>query len=51
MDPDRIDEYRIRDLIYKLNYHTKKYDEGNPEISDEEWDNMYFELQDLENWT
>ena len=51
MDPDRIDEYRIRDLIYKLNYYTKKYDEGNPEISDKEWDNMYFELQDLENWT
>lgn len=51
MDPDRIDEYRIRDLIYKLNYHTKKYDEGNPEISDKEWDDMYFELQGLENWT
>ena len=51
MDPDRIDEYKIRDLIDKLNYYTKKYDEGNPEISDKEWDNMYFELQDLENWT
>ena len=51
MDPDKIDEYRIRDLIYKLNYYTKKYDEGNPEISDKEWDDMYFELQDLENWT
>ena len=51
MDPDRIDEYRIRDLIYKLNYYTKKYDEGNPEISDKEWDDMYFKLQDLENWT
>ena len=51
MDPDKIDEYRIRDLIYKLNYHTKKYDEGSPEISDKEWDDMYFELQDLENWT
>ena len=51
MNPDRIDEYRIRDLIYKLNYYTKKYDEGNPEISDKEWDDMYFELQGLENWT
>ena len=39
---------QIRDLINKLNYYTKKYDEGNPEISDFEWDNMYFELQDLE---
>ena len=51
MDPDRINEYRIRELIDKLNYHTKKYDAGHPEISDKEWDNMYFELQDLENWT
>ena len=51
MDPDRIYEYRIQDLIYKLNYYTKKYDEGKPEISDKEWDDMYFELQDLENWT
>ena len=51
MDPDRIGEYKIRDLINKLNYYTKKYDEGNPEISDKEWDDMYFELQDLENWT
>ena len=51
MDPDRIDEYKIRDLIDKLNYYTKKYDESNPEISDKEWDDMYFELQDLENWT
>ena len=39
---------RIRELIDKLNYYTKKYDEGKPEISDQEWDDMYFELQDLE---
>lgn len=39
---------QIRDLINKLNYYTKKYDEGKPEISDFEWDNLYFELQDLE---
>ena len=51
MDPDRIDEYRIQDLIYKLNYYTKKYDEGESLISDKEWDDMYFELQDLENYT
>ena len=42
-------ENKIKDLIEKLNYYTKKYDEGNPEISDCEWDNMYFELQNLEN--
>ena len=29
--------------VRKLNYYTKKYDEGNPEISDEEWDNLYFD--------
>ena len=39
----------IRELIDKLNYYTKKYDEGKPEISDQEWDDMYFELQNLEN--
>lgn len=43
-------ENRIRDLINSLNYYTKKYDEGKPEISDKEWDNMYFHLQDLENF-
>ena len=51
MDPDRINEYTIQDLINKLNYYTKKYDEGNPEISDKEWDDMYFDLQELESWT
>lgn len=29
--------------IEKLNYYTKKYDEGNPEISDEQWDALYFD--------
>lgn len=40
---------KIRELIEYLNYHTKCYDEGNPEISDTEWDRHYFELQKLEN--
>ena len=39
----------IKNLIDKLNYYTKKYDEGKPEISDQEWDDMYFTLQNLEN--
>ena len=43
-------EYKIRELIDKLNYYTKLYDEGKPEISDQEWDDMYFELQSLENF-
>lgn len=40
-----IDE--ARELIERLNYYTKRYDEGEPEIPDNEWDRMYFELQ---NW-
>lgn len=51
MDSDRINEYTIRDLINKLNYYTKKYDEGESLISDKEWDDMYFDLQELESWT
>lgn len=34
---------QYENAIAKLNYYTKKYDEGNPEISDEEWDNLYFD--------
>ena len=39
----------IRDLIDELNYHTKLYDLGKPEISDSEWDRKYFKLVELEN--
>lgn len=39
----------IRDLIDKLNYYTKLYDEGHPAISDKEWDWMYFQLCELEH--
>lgn len=49
MDPDKIYEYKIQELIDKLNYYTKLYDEGHPTISDKEWDDMYFGLQQLEN--
>ena len=41
----------MRELIDKLNYYTKLYDEGHPEISDKEWDDMYFELQRMEQET
>ena len=44
-----IDE--MRDLIEKLNYYTKLYDEGHPAISDKEWDDMYFHLEKLEEET
>lgn len=44
-------EIRIRELIDTLNKYTKSYDEGVPEVSDLEWDNLYFELQKLEKET
>ena len=39
----------IRELIDKLNYYTKLYDEGKSPITDKEWDDMYFKLAKLEN--
>lgn len=38
----------IRELVNKLNHYTDLYNQGKPEITDEEWDKLYFELQDLE---
>ncbi len=46
-----MDKLTIRDLINKLNYHTKLYEEGHPEISDKEWDELYFELKKQEEKT
>ena len=34
----------IKKLVDFLNYHTKLYDEGHPQISDQEWDDVYFDL-------
>ena len=42
---------RINELIIKLNNYTKLYDEGHSLISDKEWDDMYFQLQQLEQET
>ena len=42
---------RIMSLVRHLNECTKAYDEGHPLISDEEWDNEYFELKALEDDT
>ena len=39
---------RIDYLVDKLNKWTLSYDLGNPEVSDKEWDNFYFELLELE---
>ena len=41
----------IRALIDELNRLTKLYDEGHPEVSDKEWDDLYFELVELERKT
>lgn len=41
----------MRELIDKLNYYTKLYDEGHPEITDQEWDNLYFKLKKMEEET
>ena len=41
----------IRNLINELNRLTKLYDEGRPEVSDFEWDELYFKLQKLEKET
>lgn len=39
---------KIRTLINKLNAYTELYDNGTPAISDEEWDNLYFQLKQME---
>ena len=39
---------QMKSLINDLNYYTLKYDEGNPIISDKEWDRLYFKLKSLE---
>ena len=38
-------------LIKKLNEATEAYDKGQAIISDQEWDNLYFELKEWENQT
>ena len=41
----------IRDLITELNEYTAAYNQGNPSISDKEWDELYFRLEELEKKT
>ena len=41
----------MQELIDYLNYHTKRYDEGKPDITDAQWDEKYFELQEMERAT
>lgn len=39
---------RMENLIEELNAATRAYDEGKPYMSDHEWDELYFELLQLE---
>ena len=41
----------MQELIDYLNYHTKLYDEGKPDITDAQWNEKYFELQQMERAT
>ena len=41
----------MREKIDLLNYHTELYDKGKAMWSDKEWDELYFELKNLEEKT
>ena len=38
----------MEELVAKLNEATKYYDEGHPIMSDEEWDDLFFQLVTME---
>ena len=38
----------MKELVQKLNLATLQYDKGTPIMSDEEWDDLYFELIAME---
>ena len=40
--------YEMRKLINELNRLTKLYNAGTPEVSDKEWDDLYFKLVNAE---
>ena len=44
-------EKEMNELIQILNKWTKAYDEGHPEVSDKEWDELYFKLKKMEKET
>ena len=47
-EPERTEKHNMEELIKQLNEYTKLYEEGNPAISDKEWDDLYFKLKKLE---
>ena len=42
------EEKKLLNLIAMANYHTNLYDLGTPIITDQDWDNIYFQIQELE---
>ena len=42
------DKFTIREIINKLNEATIAYDKGTPIMTDKEWDDLYFELEERE---
>ena len=40
---------RIKELTILLNEATEEYDKGTPIMTDKEWDDLYFELKNLED--
>ena len=42
------EETKLLNLIYLANQHTLDYDLGHPTISDKAWDDLYFQIQELE---
>lgn len=41
----------VENLVAELNNATKNYDEGHPTMSDKKWDDLYFQLVELEKET
>ena len=48
---DKLIPQAMQDLVNYLNKATKAYDEGNPILTDQEWDKLYFELEKFEERT
>ena len=42
------EEKKLLNLIAMANYHTNLYDLGTPIITDQSWDEIYFQIQELE---
>ena len=41
----------VKEVIQQLNDATKAYDEGHPIMSDKQWDDLYFALEEFEKQT